>query len=64
MPYLHEAVHRRDVVPGAEQEEGEAGNDQQAAQVHHPELEGEEPETGAAHVHWDVQPLERNSNTQ
>lgn len=56
----HEAVDRRQVVPGAEQEEGETDDDTQASQVHEGELYDEPPEAGPPHVHRDVLTLQRH----
>lgn len=50
----HEAVDRRQVVPGAQQEEGEADDDKHTAQVHEGVLGHEPPETGPLEVDWNV----------
>lgn len=49
-----EAIDGRQEVPGAEQEEGEADDDEEAAQVHEGVLNDEPPEAGTPEVHRDV----------
>lgn len=56
--YSHEAVDGGQVVPGAEQEEGETDEDKQAAEVHEEILHDEPPEADPTEIHWDVLTLE------
>lgn len=57
----HEAVDGLQVVPRAQQEEREADDDEEAAQVDEGVLREEPPETGPSVVDWDVLALGRNT---
>lgn len=50
--YLHKPVNRRDKIPGVEEEEGEADDHHQAAQVQGCILRGVEPEAFAFQFYW------------
>lgn len=62
-----EAIDGGEVVPGAQQEEGETDEDEEAAQVHEGVLSDEPPETHTTEVHRDVLTLhevEQSRSTQ
>lgn len=61
--HSHEAVDRRQEVPGAQQEEGETHDDKQTAQVHEGVLRNEPPERDSLHVHWNVLTLQEETRT-
>lgn len=50
--YLHKPVNRWDKIPGVEEEEGEADDHHQAAQVQGCILHGVEPEAFAFQFYW------------
>lgn len=50
--YLHKPVNRWDKIPGVEEEEGEADDHHQAAQVQGCILHGVEPETFTFQFYW------------
>lgn len=60
-PHSHEAVDGRHVVPGAQQEEGQADQDKQAAQVHEEVLNHKPPEADAPEVDRDVLTLQEQT---
>lgn len=50
--YLHKSVNRWDKIPGVEEEEGEADDHHQAAQVQGCILHGVEPEAFTLQFYW------------
>lgn len=62
MLHSHEAINGGHVVPGAEQEEREADEDEQAAEVHEEILHDKPPEAGPSNIHGDVLTLREKNN--
>lgn len=60
--HSHEAIDGRHVVPGAEQEEGQADKDEQAPQVHEEVLNHKPPEAQAPEVDRDVLTLQEQGD--